>query len=55
MKLNKVVMVVVLIVVLSLMFVFVDMMNGQIEFQGELVNIVCGLVSGLSLVSVDFG
>lgn len=55
MKLNKVAMAVALTAALSSMSAFADTTNGQIEFQGELVNTACGLAPGSSPVSVDFG
>ncbi len=53
MKLNKVAMAVALTAALSSMSAFADTTNGQIEFQGELVNTACGLAPGSSPLSVD--
>ena len=55
MKLNKVAMAVALTAALGSMSAFADTTNGQIEFQGELVNTACGLAPGSSPVTVDFG
>lgn len=51
MKLNKVAMAVALTTALGSMSAFADTTNGQIEFQGELVNTACGLAPGSSPVT----
>lgn len=55
MKMNKVAMAVAFTAALGSMSVLADTTNGQIEFQGELVNTACGLAPNSSPVSVDFG
>jgi P pilus assembly protein, pilin FimA len=55
MKMNKVAMAVAFTAAMSSMSVLADTTNGQIEFQGELVNTACGLAANSSPVSVDFG
>ncbi|WP_436858126.1 fimbrial protein [Citrobacter tructae] len=55
MKMNKVAIAVAFTAALGSMSVLADTTNGQIEFQGELVNTACGLAPGSSPVTVDFG
>lgn len=55
MKTNKVVIAAAFTAVLGSASVLADTTNGQIEFQGELVNTACGLSTNSSPVSVDFG
>ena len=55
MKLNKVALAVAFTAAVSSMSVLADTTNGQIQFQGELVNTACGLSPNSSPVSVDFG
>ncbi|CBG90209.1 fimbrial protein [Citrobacter rodentium] len=55
MKMNKVALTVAFTAALSSASVFAATTNGQIEFQGELVNTACGLAPNSSPVIVDFG